>query len=280
MTINRLMSRRLPAAWLLAAALTTAAAPAQAHDSWFALLTQGRAGTLLALGTGNRFPVFEFGIEARYLVKPGCRDGAGAPLALEALRDGPAALWLRSSADASSCWAQLSPFEVDLPNDKIALYIDEVRPPPAMLAAWEAMRARGLPWHERYTKHARVALPAADGSFGAAAAMPAPMGMDLLLEREGGELRFQLLRDGQPLPGLALELQSADSQTPGRWLRSDAQGRLKIATPGAGRWLLRGIDLRLAIEQPNQPNQPTQPNQPNQPERFDSRFITLAFELR
>jgi len=265
MMIYRLMSRRRPAAWLLAAALTTAAAPALAHDSWFQLLSQGRAGTLLALGTGNRFPAFEFGIDARYLVKPGCRDGAGAPLALQALRDGPAALWLRSSAEASSCWTQLSPFEVDLPDDKIALYIDEVRPPPAMLAAWEAMRARGLLWRERYTKHARVALPAADGSFGAAAAMPAPMGMDLLLERLGGELRFQLLRDGTPLADLALELRSLDATAEGRWLRSDAQGRLQIAAPGAGRWLLRGIDLRLASDNP---------------ERFDSRFITLAFELR
>lgn len=263
--IHRLMSCRPLSAWLLAAGLAIAAAPAAAHDSWFQLLSQGRAGALLALGTGNRFPDFEFGIDSRYLVKPGCRDAAGAPLALEALRDGPSTLWLRSGSAASSCWTQLSPFEVDLPADKIDLYIDEVRPPPAMLAAWAAMHSRGLPWLERYTKHARIALPAADGGFGAAAAMPAPMGMDLLLERVGGDLRFQLLRDGQPLAGLALELRSLDATADGRWLRSDAQGRLQIASPGAGRWLLRGIDLRLASDKPD---------------RFDSRFITLAFELR
>ena len=265
MCSQRPKSRRLPAAWLLAAVLGAAMAPASAHDSWFQRLSQGRAGTLLALGTGNRFPGFEFGVDARYLVKPACRDAAGAALALEALRDGPHALWLRSGAEASSCWTQLSAFEVDLPADKIDLYLDELRPPPAMLAAWAALQARGLPWLERYTKHARIALPAADGSFGAAAAQPAPMGMDMLLERVGEQLHFQVLRDGQPLPGQALELQSADAQRPGQWLRSDAQGRLQLAAPGAGRWLLRGIDLRL---------------DKNQPERFDSRFITLAFELR
>lgn len=263
--LHRLISRRSPSAWLIAAGLAIASAPAAAHDSWFQLLSQSRAGAVMALGTGNRFPNFEFGVDARYLVKPGCRDAAGAPLALEALRDGPAALWLRGGSAASSCWTQLSPFEVDLPADKIDLYLDEVRPPPAMLAAWEAMHARGLPWRERYTKHARIALPAADGSFGAAAAQPAPLGMDLLLERVGDALRFQLLRDGQPLPGLALELRNIDSQAAGRWLRSDAQGRVQIAAPGAGRWLLRGVDLRLASDNPD---------------RFDSRFITLAFELR
>ena len=263
--IHRLMSRQLPLAWLTAAALSTAVAPASAHDSWFQLLSQGRAGTLMALGTGNRFPDIEFGVDARYLVKPGCRNAAGATLALEALRDGPAALWLRSGDAASSCWTQLSPFEVDLPTDKIDLYLDEVRPPPAMLAAWAVLQARGLPWLERYTKHARIALPEADGGFSRAAVMPVAMGMDLLLERVGAELRFQLLRDGQPLPGLALELQSADGQMPGRWMSSDALGRLQITAPPAGRWLLRGIDLRLASDNP---------------QRFDSRFITLAFETR
>ena len=138
MPTHRPRSCPRPAAWLLAALLSAAAVPATAHDSWFQALSQGRAGTLLALGTGNRFPGFEFGVDARYLVKPGCRDASGAALALEALRDGPHALWLRSGAEANSCWTQLSAFEVDLPADKIDIYLDELRPPPAMLAAWAA----------------------------------------------------------------------------------------------------------------------------------------------
>lgn len=266
-------ARRALAAGLLSATLLVAAAPVLAHDSWFQRLSSGADGAVLALGTGNRFPVYEFGIDEKYFAASGCAGEGGQPLALQPLRQAPQSLWLRAAGMAQSCWMQLTTLEVEVPPDKIAIYLDEVHPPPPVLAAWAAMHARGLPWRERYTKHARIALPGADGGFGRAAALPAPLGMDLLVERRGDSLQFRLLRDGQPLPDFALELQSASqpatdpaaAPAAGRWLRTDGQGRLQIALPGAGRWLLRGVDLRPAGDPP---------------ERWDSRFVTLAFELR
>lgn len=209
------------------------AGPALAHDTWFARQPDGR----LVLGTGAQFPKQETGIDAQYLLQQGC--------------------------DAGSCWAQTTPFALTLDADKIALYLDEVRPDAALVAAWRALQARGLPWQERYAKHARIVHDAA------AAASPSGMAMDVLLfsttaPRRGQPLTFQVLRDGQPLPHFAVELRN-DSSRFGLWRRTDAQGRLQFTPPFGGQWLLRGVDLRLSG---------------TVPDSFDSRFVTLAFEVQ
>ena len=256
------------AASLLALLGLAAAAPAQAHDSWLQPVPRRGAEGLLLLGTGNRFPVFEVGIDSRY-INPGCAGADGRPQALEALRNLPDSLLLRTGAAAESCWLQLTPFEVTVPPDKVPVYMDEVRPPPALLAAWAAIQARGKPWQERYTKHARIALPGPAGDIGPAAAQPAPLGMDMLLaEAADGpqlQLKLQVLRDGQPLPALAVELINADHPQPGSWQQTDAAGRITWPRPPAGGWLLRAVDLRLAAEPPD---------------TWVSRFVTLSFSLR
>ncbi|MFY9514633.1 MAG: hypothetical protein WAQ05_27005, partial [Rubrivivax sp.] len=115
--------------------LTLASSCATAHDTWF----ERHADGSLQLGTGARFPKQETGLDPQWLQQQGC--------------------------DAGSCWAQSTAFTLTLEPDKIAPYLDEVRPGPAVLAAWAALQARGLPWVERYAKHARIvanpALPMA-----------------------------------------------------------------------------------------------------------------------
>ena len=271
MTAYRTVSPHRLAASLLALLGLATAAPAGAHDSWLQPVPRQGAGGLLLLGTGNRFPVFDVGIDAHYLVNPGCTDAAGSRQPLDALRNLPTSLLLRTAAAAESCWLQLTPFDVTVPPDKVPVYLDEVRPPPALLAAWAGMQARGRPWQERYTKHARIALPGPAGDIGPAAAQPAPLGMDMLLAETVAtdglqrQLQLQVLRDGQALPALAVELVNADQPLPGTWLQTDADGRITWPRPAAGRWLLRAVDLRLAADKPD---------------TWDSRFVTLSFSLR
>ena len=272
MTPLRTASPRRLATGLLALLGLAAAAPAGAHDSWLQPLPRGATAGLLLLGTGNRFPVFDVGVDAHYLVKPGCADAAGKRQPLDAVRNLPNSLLMRAAAAAESCWLQLTPFDVTVPPDKVPVYLDEVRPPPALLAAWADMQARGRPWQEHYTKHARIALPGPAGDIGPAAAQPAPLGMDMVLVEvkadsaagQQAQLQLQVLRDGQPLPALAVELVNADRPTPGTWLQTDADGRLTLPRPAAGRWLLRAVDLRLAVDPPDS---------------WDSRFVTLSFSL-
>jgi hypothetical protein len=250
------------------ALLLIASTPALAHDTWFqpeALDATGR-WTLL-LGTGNHYPVLETPLAAEALQQAGCRqlDEAVQPLAPQ--RATGKALRLRTPAATGglSCWAQSLPFEIELPPEKIAVYLKEINASPAVHAAWAEMRSRGLPWQERYVKHARIELPGTQAARHAAPglAMDAvPLG-DAGGWRRGDRAGFQLLRDGLPLADFAVELRHERAPV-GVWLRSDAQGRVQTRLPLAGRWVLRGTDLRPSSERPG---------------TWDSRFVTLAFDV-
>ena len=239
------------------------AAPALAHDTWFEARA-GKPGELvMALGTGNRFPLQEYAIGVEHLQHIGCRQGADrVPLAV--LANSPTALLLRATPtgpEPLSCWAQLKPMTIELPPDKIGIYLDEINPPAAVREAWSRMQSRGLVWKERYTKHARIGF--AGGAPGVA------MGMDVRVEsgpqppHAGDPLVFQVLRDGAPLADFAVELCS-DQDPRGQWLKTDAQGQVRIEAPQPGRWILRGTDLRLSTTRLG---------------TWESRFVTLAFEV-
>jgi hypothetical protein len=248
--------------------LTLAAGAATAHDTWFESLPVTAGGApLLALGTGNQYPAQETGIDARYLAVRGCRSADrflpdAAPLALKALRNTPTALLLQAPRGATTCWVQLTPFDVEMAPDKVPVYLKDIQATPEIRATWAAMQARGLPWREHYAKHARIEL-------GTPEALPSPMSLDLHIANAtsavqvGTNISVQALRDGEPLPGLAVELRS-DSSPLGIWRRTDAQGRFTVAAPLPGRWLLRGVDLRVSADDAD---------------RWDSRFVTLAFDV-
>ena len=259
--MTRFFSLSLGAVALLAAL----AGPARAHDSWFERVPSVSVQPLLLLGTGNQFPDRETAIGAEYLVRQGCHGPAGGT-ALVAVRYANAALVLRAAAQAQSCWVQLVPFDVELAADKVALYLDEMNASASLRATWAAMQARGVRWQERYTKHVRIELTPG-GASAPVAGLPAvagstALGMDALLQRQDGLLTFTVLRDGLPVPGLAVELRSA-LPAAGSWHRTDGQGQLRVPALPAGRWLLRAIDLRPSSSQVDQ---------------WESRFLTLAFE--
>jgi hypothetical protein len=214
-----------------------------------------------------QFPVQQVAVGAPSLARGGCRDGEGRALPLRTLRETPTALILAVAPGATqtlSCWGQQSPFEVELPADKVALYLREINPPAWVHAEWARLQSLGLPWKERYAKHARIELGRDDGT----ATAPVAMAMDVLLDhpapRVGEPLVFQVLRDGQPLADQAVELRG-DMSPFGLWRRTDAEGRVSFTAPLAGRWVLRGTDLRRSETQPDQ---------------FESRFFNLAFEAR
>ncbi len=252
-------------AWL---ALAAVAGTASAHDTWFEPLPPTPGGhAVFALGTGTRFANYEFPLGYEYIVASGCR-GAGATTApLAHVTDRPTSVVVRSPSPIHAvagltCWAQLTPFEVVVPPDKIEVYLGEIQAGPALRSTWAAMKARGLPWRERYTKFARIEI----GGAGLRSALP--LGMDVRLDqprqiiRAGDELGFQVLRDGLPMAELPVELVGSRSPL-GIWGKTDSQGRVRLVVPVAGRWLLRGVDLRVASPAADE---------------WVSRFVTLAFE--
>jgi hypothetical protein len=232
-----------------------------AHDTWFEALPNGT----LALGTGNRFPVTELAVDDKFFAKSGCVAADGTPRALDKVRFTDKTTLLRPKAGtAATCFVQLAPFDIDLPADKIEIYFKEIRPSAAVLAAWADLKARGLPFKENYTKSARVDIGAAD-------ALPQPTGtaMDALRVSPRGALKvgseavFQVLLGGKPLPDFPVELINERSPI-GLWHRTDAQGRINAKLPLPGRWILRGVELKLSAADAT---------------RWESQFITYAFEV-
>ena len=246
---------------IVLAGLLWGAVAAQAHDTWFHALPPVAGAPVLALGTGNRFPVQESGVGAEFLARQGCSlkgsDGQASKPLMRPVHNIANALVLRAPPLAQSCWAQLVPLEIELPADKVAIYLREVQADVALRLAWADMQRRGVPWKERYTKHARI-------DFTDSGAEPTPMDMDIVREpAAGGSFSFRVLRDGQPLPGLAMEW-VGDRTALGIWRRTDADGRVQVPALPPGRWVLRAIDLRLST---------------TEPDRWESRFITLAFDV-
>ena len=275
--------RAMPFPRLFSSVLCLLAGPALAHDSWFVPLPRtDRGEAVLALGTGNQFPVMEVSIPLHQLRVSGCQ-GPGQGLRAAPMRwvaDRPTAMVLRSSRPvpataALTCWAQLQPIDIEIDDATVEVYLKEVNALPAVRERWNNLRARGVRWQESYTKVARVETNALDPARGSAAdsadeptAAVAGLALDLVLEsplplRVGDRLRAQLLRDGQPLAGMPLELRSNLSPI-GIWRQTDAEGRISLTVPLAARWLLRGVELR--------------PSE-SRADAWDSRFITLAFEV-
>jgi Domain of unknown function (DUF4198) len=247
---------------LFGAAALLLACAASAHDTWFEPSTNGT----LALGTGDRFPVNEIAVDDKFFAKRGCIAADGTPRALDKVRFTDKATLLRPKAGpgALTCFVQLDPFEIELPPDKIDVYFKEIRPSAAVLAAWADLKARGLPFKERYTKSARIDLG------GDASTHTTGTAMDALRVSPGGALTvgstavFQLLQGGKPLPNFAVELVNERSPL-GLWHRTDADGRISARLPLAGRWLLRGTELRLSA---------------GDAMTWESQFITYAFEVQ
>lgn len=276
---------------LCAAAAGLAAGPALAHDTWFSPLPPTPRGQLvLALGTGEAFPRYQVAIAPAQLADSGCvGDGVrerplrdGVELSLDGLRQAigaigaaPPVLALRTGRPVSpavsvSCWARLQAIDITIDDPTVDLYLDEVQALSAVRARWAALKARGVRWQERYVKHARIEIDG-DGDTAAVATVALPgQGLDLQMVgerrplRAGDTVHFQLLRDGQPLAGQPLQA-VADALPAGLWRSTDDQGRLRLALPVAGRWLLRGTAIAPAADGS---------------ERWDSLFVTLAFEVR
>lgn len=252
-----------------AALLTFSSGVTQAHDSWFARLGSLNGGEpLLAFGTGNQFPVYDFSVDPRYLAREGCRFGDGRARPLRTVRIGSTALVLRpGQPGAIACWIQLQPFDVEVEAGKVGLYLDEINASPALRGRWAALQARGVPWRERYTKHARVELQAGAGQppAGETADMAVDLrrvsGSDPGNTRPGDTLVFQLRRDDRPMAGIPIELRHAGGSA-SVWLETDPDGRVTVQPGLAGEWILRGVDLRLS---------------PTRPDTWESDFITLSF---
>lgn len=263
-----------------------AALPAFAHDTWLLPLPDTPRGErVLAVSTGERFPRPENGIPIDALRGSGCAglgSAAGAGWPLRWVADRPEALWLRTTRAVPpqallDCRVQTRSAPIELEPDQVDRYLDEARADAALRERWRQLRLRGLPWRERYSKHARwlgageeatAAQPGLLANGGPALAAAPALDLDLALGlpqwplKRGDRVRGQLLLHGQPLAGHDLELRN-DQSAIGIWLRTDAEGRVELPLPLAARWMVRAIVLR-----------------PVGDAEWESRFLSVVFDVQ
>lgn len=265
---------RAPAAAL--AALLLLGARAEAHDTWLEPRPDTERGErVFALGTGTQFPALQTPIPVELLQRPVClplHDAGRRPWPLRWMADTERATLLRSTRGVPAgalldCSVAMAPLPIALTPDAAAAHLDEVRADATARARWRELEARGIAWNERFSKHARLLHGAAPlAGPVSAGAIDDAMPLDVLLTlprwplRAGDVLQGQLLRDGQPLAGHAIELRN-DLSPVGLWRRTDAEGRFALPLPLAARWLLRTIDLRPAGD------------------AWESRFFSVGFEV-
>jgi hypothetical protein len=258
---------RLLPAMLLAAALV----PAAAHDTWLSLAEGSDGAAALSLTTGARYPVAQIAPPPASLARSGCVDGAARSLELVAWGGAGATLSLSTATGAPpplACWVVLTEHEIALDPTLVQVYLNEIKPPPSVIAAWDEMRRAGREWKERYTKNARIEVDGGTDDPGALRALRQPVGLPLEIViagdrplRAGERANFQVLAHGKPVAGLAVELLGERSGF-GVWGRTDPAGSLQQVLPFPGKWLLRATLLEREGRQ------------------WRSRFVTLAFEVR
>jgi uncharacterized GH25 family protein len=250
--ISRFVPSLLPA--LLCATLSTAAF---AHDTW--LLPQRSTAApgssmTLDLTSGMAFPALDYAIKPDRVARASVRlAGKTSPVknrksAAHSLRFNA----LLPEPGVATIWVELAPKSLDLTPPKVKEYLDEIGASPEIRRAYEAA-PEPRRWREVYVKHAktfvRVGQPQEDRSW----SEPAGMALEIVPEMDpsalhaGDELSVRVIRQGKPAASFPLGI-VREGDAHGTLKSTDAEGRVTFRLDRAGRWMLRGTDLRRSAQ--------------------------------
>jgi len=258
-------------ALLLAAFLTTAAL---AHDTWLLpdrFNISPQESVTLDLTSGMAFPALETGPKRERVESAKCRL-AGQTFEISDIAAGPKSLVFKSelpNPGIATFWVKLPPKSIELKPEEVQEYLDEIDAPASVRKQWTEMEPKR--WVELYSKHQKTCVrvgepPASDHSW----AEPVGVALEIVPEkdptalREGEELSVQVLKDSKPFGDFALNAVAA-GETKGETRKTDGTGRVAFRLNKAGRWLLRGTDVRKSTR--------TEAD-------WESDFTTLTFEVK
>lgn len=242
-----------------------------AHDTWLEPQAFARRSGDVAefdLTSGHGFPEAEHAIAPERLARAECRV-AGKPQRMHPASVRPKSLRLAvrlQQEGTAVCRVELKPRSIELTDEQVAAYFDEIDAPDAIRRDWAAA-PRPRAWRETYAKYAKSMVGSGAWQKDGTWSKPVGMAFEIVPEsnplsiRAGEQMAVRVLHDGSPLSGLSVAL--AGVGTPNVWRRTDAQGRAKFEVPSAGRWIVRGTDLRAEARG-----------------RWRSRFTTLVFDAQ
>lgn len=261
----------------LVLALGGMALNAAAHDTW---LQPRRASVLpgtiaqIDLTSGDKFATFDAAIKvdrvetSRVRLNGKTSDiGPGSPEKKSLELRAPL-----SEPGIATLWVSLGPKSIELSRKEVQHYLDEIDAPALLNQAWYAgVKGKAAkPWREVYSKHAktfvRVGRPKADRSWQEPVGMP----LEIVPEKDptalhaGDEFPVRVLKNGVPLADFSVGI-VREGKTNRAFKKTDTAGRAVFKIARAGKWLLRGTELRSS-------------NKPGTD--WESDFTTLAFEVQ
>jgi uncharacterized GH25 family protein len=222
-----------------------------AHDTWIlpghARVSPG-AQVTFDLTSGMAFPANEVGVKTDRLARASSRLGETvSDLVREAA--GKKALRLKArfpEPGVAAVWIESKPRSLELKPAEVKEYLEEIGAWDSIGRKWES-EGKGK-WRESYTKHAktyvRVGRPETDDSWAR------PVGMELELVpgsdptqlAAGQELPLKLLKNGRPVPDLAVGLVAGKAKS-GSMSKTDSEGRVRLRLERGGWWLIRATLL-------------------------------------
>jgi len=257
-----------------AVALTAGVRSAPAHDTWLLpdlFDTPPGSRIALELTSGMAYPEPETAIQPDRIGRAVLRL-AGKTVDIPERASAAKALRLAIALDdpgIATLAVDLEPRTIELTREQVPEYLEEIGSPPAVVEAWNRM-PEPKRWRESYVKHAktfvRVGEPAADDSW----AQALGLALEIVPEKDptglhaGDSLPVRVLKGGEPFAGFTVELVAAGASADARQT-TDTAGRATFRLPRAGRWLLRGTDVR-ATSRPDAD--------------WESDFTTLTLEVR
>lgn len=256
------------------ALMCVTALPASAHDTW---LQPRRASVLpgtiaqLDLTSGGKFAAPDTAIMSdRIDVARARLNGKIVDIAQRAPEKKSLELRVAlSDPGIATLWLSLASKAIELTPKQARHYLDEIHAPELLWQAWYAGK-KSKQWREIYTKHAktfvRVGRPRSDGSW----AEPVGIALEVVPEKDpttlraGDDFPVRVLRNGSPLADFALGI-VREGNTNRAFKNTDATGRVVFKVVRAGKWLLRGTELRASTKPATD---------------WESDFTTLAFEVQ
>ena len=253
--------------------LVILAAPVHAHDTWLApdrYRAVAAGPVTLSLSSGMEFPKLDHAIAADRVASAKWQaaakggelpTGTSAAHALEFRADAGEGITVYSVV--------LHPRPSKLKREQVREYIDHLGIPnaKAVFTEWERT-AKADETGYRYMKYAKTFVRAGTADTSAVWAEPAGMRVELIPQDDptavtaGIPLDVLLVEQGKPLPRYPVALLREGDNQPVTAL-TDAEGRVQLTVPTAGRYMLRATLLEPSSDKTA---------------AWDVHFTTMTFE--
>lgn len=243
-----------------------------AHDTWLSpsdYTTDPGQTITFSLTSGMEFPKLDAAIKPERVHQARFRT-AGEEGELKDFNSAEHALRFERAfvkGGVATLWLQLRPKDIELTDEDVAHYLEEIRAPEEIERAWATQKGKQK-WKELYTKCAKSFVAVGNAADDDSWREPVGLALELVplqnpaTIRAGESAKFKLLHNAKPVSNAALALHTGGAKP--TYVKTDAEGIATLQFDKAGPAMITNVQL--------------QPPDDGQPWR--SEFTTVTFEVR